>query len=194
MVAKTDKKTQIKKPTKPARKIKTSGLRKKVSSTGLMTNLKTHKLIVFLLLVLALFPASYGYEKYKDWDNAQLIRGLSVDFPALITDIEAATGLDLEEKTDCMTTSEKFSSGVRTCELFFGLQASQTDVDKAFEVIESAKKFEIISDTTTNEASRYNYRNKQSCTFSTMSPIYGSCIFSIREANIQLAKDTLSSR
>jgi hypothetical protein len=167
---------------------------KQASKVRFFTLLRTHKLVVFLLLVLALFPASYGYEKYKDWDNAQFIKGIAQDFPELVTDIEAATGLDLEEKTDCMITTEKFSSGVRTCELFFGLQASQEDVDKAFSVISSNDKFKQDRQGENGLGYYYKYRNKDSCSFLNTGRIAGSCIFAIRDANIQLAKDTLKSK
>ncbi len=152
----------------------------------------SHKLIVFLLLIVLLFPANFAFNKYKDWDNAQLIKGLARDFPALTAEIEQATGLDLEEKNDCMTTTEKFSSGVRTCELAFGLQAPLDDVTKAASVIESSRNFDKLSTTLTERGGRYNYRNKESCTFSSISPIYGSCVFAVREANVKLAQEVFS--
>ena len=53
--------------------------RKKLTNT-----IKQHKLVAVLMLILFLVLGNMAYEKYLDWDNAQMIKGLARDFPALV--------------------------------------------------------------------------------------------------------------
>lgn len=151
--------------------------------------IKTHKLITFLLVLVLLFPTSFVYEKYLDWDNAQMIKGLAADFPELVAQIETETGLDLEESSNCMTTSEKFSAGVKTCEFeFFGIDETETQTKQAYVVVEKNSKFEKNEIFENKEGYTYNYRNKESCSFANTKGIYGSCVVGVRDANVALSK------
>jgi hypothetical protein len=89
--------------------------------------------LIYLAIILPLLL--FANTKYHDWDNAQMIKGLAKDFPALVRDIEQETGLDLDIKNDCMTTSEKFSSGVRTCEVSVAKATEKGNIDKAINII-----------------------------------------------------------
>ncbi len=150
---------------------------------------KTHKLITFLLLLVLLFPASFVYEKYLDWDNAQMIKGLAHDFPELVAQIEAETGLDLEESNNCMTTSEKFSDGVKVCEfIFYGVDETQEQVDEVFSVVSTNKNFIKNKIYQNQEGYRFNYRNKEACSFRMKEQIYGNCTIGVRELNVVLLK------
>jgi hypothetical protein len=150
---------------------------------------RSHKLIVFLSLLVLLFPASFVYEKYLDWDNAQMIKGLASDFPELVEQIETETGLDLEEKSDCMTTSEKFSAGVKNCEFeFYGIDETETQTKQAYSIVEKNSKFEKNVIFENKEGYTYNYRNKESCSFANTKGIYGSCVVGVRDANVVLSK------
>lgn len=152
---------------------------------------RSHKLIVFLSLLVLLFPASFIYEKYLDWDNAQMIKGIARDFPELVKQIEAETGLDLEEKSDCMTTSEKFSAGVKTCEFLYTFTgASKELISNTFQIVEKSKNFERKREYKNSQGYIFNYRNKESCSFNSNS-IIGSCVIGIRDANTALAKNLL---
>lgn len=151
----------------------------------------THsKLIIVLLLLLALPLASFVYNKYKDWDNAQTIKGIAKDFPQLVEQIEQATGLNLEIKKNCMTTGEKFSSGVKTCEFRVAENADKSQINKAVEKVISSKKFSVLEHNQKSEAYRIGYRKKDSCTLSGSGTVYFSCIVGVRDSNTQLARDT----
>ena len=139
-----------------------------------------------------IFPATYTYERYKDWDNAHMIKGLARDFPELVRQIEEATGLDLETKTDCMTSSEKYTSGVKTCELAYGLQTKdEALITKAFSVVENNENFVKSIQYENKEGYYFKYQRKQSCSFASTESVYGSCIIGVREKNIELVKQVL---
>lgn len=162
-------------------------------SKRMLALIASHKLIIFLILLTLIFPTSYTYGKFKDWDNAQLIKGLARDFPALVADIEQATGLDLEIKSNCSTTTEKFSNGVKTCEVSVAKATVPEKVEKGISAVTNSP---TISSSTLVENKRgfeIKYRNKNSCTLSNGSTIYLSCITAVREANIKLAQESFSN-
>lgn len=151
----------------------------------------THpKLILILLLMLALPLTSFVYEKYKDWDNARMIIGIAKDFPQLVAEIEEATGLDLEIKKNCMTTTEKFSAGVRNCELSVAKATSQSQIDLAVQAVMRSSVPSRVKLSETKRTYRIEYMNKESCAISAEDTIYVACIVGVRDANIQLARDT----
>lgn len=119
-----------------------------------------------------------------------MIKGIARDFPLLIEEVEKATGLNLEIKKNCMTTSEKFSSGVRTCELSIAKAAEQERIDEVVAVVMESSKFSQLEHNKKSESYRIGYRGKKSCTLSGRDTIYLSCIIGVRDANIQLARDT----
>lgn len=163
----------------------------KTSNNKVLQTIKSHKLIVVLLLFLMIFPVSFAYNYYKDWDNAQMIRGLAKDFPALVAEVATATGLDLEIKTDCSVTQEKFSEGVNTCELSIGYVGVE-NADKVIgEKVKNNKMFSSIEELKVNEGFYAFYRNKKSCNvyFASNDRFNVSCIAAVREANIDLARE-----
>lgn len=154
----------------------------------------THpKLILILLLMLALPLTSFVYEKYKDWDNARMIRGIAKDFPQLVAEIEEATGLDLEIKKNCMTTTEKFSAGVRTCELmvaYVGLNDSKKVISEiGFNRIHG---FQLQDSQKSPNGFNLKYQSRSTCSIyhAAQDRFMVSCIVGVRDANIQLARDT----
>ena len=154
------------------------------------TMAKGNKFIVALILIVILLLGALINHKYQDWDNAQMIKGLARDFPALVDEIEQATGLDLEVKYDCMQTQEKFTEGVVSCELlFFGVNESDNDAKEVFEVITAGKSFKKDKEFENKEGYKFLYRNKKSCSFTSKVDIYGSCVVGVREKNFDLAKE-----
>ncbi len=154
--------------------------------------IKAHKLIVVLLIILLLVLINLGYNKYKDWDNARMIQGLSRDFPALVAQIEDATGLELQITSNCMTTQEKFSGGIKTCEYL----VVHNDIDE--ELLSTAKGAVLESDTfkrpkITDNKLGYDveYHNKNSCTLSNRDRFYFNCIVAVRDANVPKIKQLL---
>ena len=124
---------------------------------------KVRKRTIFLAGLLLIPVTSFSYNAYKDWDNAQLIKGLHQDFPQLVVELEQATGLELEQATDCSITTEKFTSGVRTCELsvrYIGIEESKIIEGS----VVGSNDFKLLSYSEDKTASRYSYRSKKSCT------------------------------
>lgn len=147
--------------------------------------LKAHKLLVVLSAILLLVISGYAYNAYKDWENAQFIKGLVQDFPQLVSDIETATGLELEIKKDCSITTEKYSSGVRTCELSTGY------IGITYEEIQNIEKIVSAGVLVKSDYSNYNYKNKNACDlwFADNDRFHLRCITAVREANIDLARE-----
>ncbi len=156
--------------------------------------IKSHKLITFLSVLVLLFPASFVYEKYKDWDNAQMIKGLARDFPELVKQLETATGLDLEITTNCMTTTEKFSSGVKTCELSVGYIGIEGDEGILDTMVKATPEFKQIGEINNTNRS-YSYRKKDSCDlwFAAADRFNFRCITGVNDANTVLAKEQFGS-
>jgi len=157
--------------------------------TKVFASLRNHKLVVILLILVLIFPANYAYSYYKDWDNAQMIKGLAQDFPALVSEIESATGLNLEIKADCSITQEKFSEGVKTCAVGAGGNTNMNEKVKSILV----KKLTLISEE--NDTIEYSYRGNNSCLYkyfeetASGSRFYVECITAVNEANIDLARE-----
>jgi hypothetical protein len=173
---------------------KTKNQNNKKNSFSLKKFISDHRLALVLVLVVVLVLGQFIYPKYKDWDNAQLIKGLAKDFPILVQEIEAATGLELEQNTNCSITQEKFSSGVRTCEVSVVSQAERFEIEEAIVVMENSQNFSkgIIFDN--EEGYQYVYKGKKSCMFRYEKTIYLTCITAVREANIDLAREVFLNR
>jgi len=151
-----------------------------------------HKLLITLTILLSLTLLSFTNQKYQDWDNARMIKGLAKDFPALVDQINQETGLNLKPKVNCMTTQEKFSSGVSTCELSVATTATTAQLSETNILIKNLDKFEITSEYQNLDGYNANYMNKNSCDFSTKETIYITCTTAVRDANTQLAIDVFN--
>lgn len=170
-----------------AKKLKNKSNFQKTNKTKKL--ISQHKLLFILLLMLAIPSVPFIYNKYKDWDNAQLIKGLAKDFPALVEEVEHATGLELDQRTDCSITTEKLGSGVRTCELSVSGTGDEESLVSAFQIFKNADKFPVRSLFQNGEGYNTSYRNKNSCSFRTQGRVYSTCITAVREANIELARE-----
>jgi len=142
------------------------------------------------LVILTLFIAGQIVDvHYRDWDNAQLIKGLHKDFPLLVEEINTATGLDLQHNVECSITTEKFSNGVRTCEFSVAARAEHSVLGKAYSAQRSSDKFRYSGDFMNMEGYTATYRNKEGCSIRTQETIYTTCLTAVREANIDLARE-----
>lgn len=169
---------------------KKKATKSKLLSSPKMSRYITHpKLILFLFVLLMIPVALFGYNKYKDWDNAQLIKGLHRDFPVLVGDIEQATGLVLEQKVGCSITTEKFSTGVRTCELSVSRVAEKKHINQAIGEVKVSSMLSSVLLSETGRTYSIEYRNKGACSISNGKTIYITCITAVREANIDLARE-----
>jgi len=157
--------------------------------TKVFASLRNHKLVVILLILVLIFPANYAYSYYKDWDNAQMIKGLAQDFPALVSEIESATGLDLEIKADCSITQEKFSEGVKTCELRVSEKSTQDNILKGEQILQNSESFGDIYTRDGEIGRTVMYRGSEGCTYSLIESLSFVCITAVNEANIDLARE-----
>lgn len=163
-------------------------MNKKLKST-----IKKRKLVAGLLTLLLVVFGFMAYDKYQDWDNAQMIKGLARDYPLLIAEVEQETGLNLEIQSNCMTTQEKYGSGVNTCELLTRMSnVPQEAMDKLIKVSESSNSFKKSKIYENSEGYNYAYRNKNSCEVRYQEYVYISCITAVRDANKQLAREEFS--
>ncbi|MCA9346809.1 hypothetical protein KC960_04930 [Candidatus Saccharibacteria bacterium] len=154
--------------------------------------IKKHKLLTFLIILLFIPVVNFFYVRYENWDNAQMIKGLAKDFPQLVQDIEKATGLELEIKSDCSTTTEKFNNGVKTCEISIAKVTDEAKLNNAVSVVTSSKLISSSKLAESNMGYRIYYRNKYSCSLSKGPTIYLSCITAVKDANKKLAIEEFS--
>ena len=161
--------------------------------TSIKEAIKHHRLVIVLsvLLLLVLF-FTVLYPKYKDWDNAQLIKGLARDFPILVSEIEQATGVDLEIKSNCATTTEKFSGGVKTCEFSVANVQAQEVINDAVSAVISSEIPSKVYMSETKRTHKISYNNKNACQIANQDSIYLTCITAVRDANTQLAVEEFS--
>lgn len=154
----------------------------------LMKRFSYPKVMAVLVYATFIFPTLvYAHTAYKDWDNAQLIKGLARDFPELVQQINDATGLHLEVKTNCMTTTEKSGNGVRTCEFVTGQSIIENQtLSEMLKIIDNNGKFLKHKQYDNLEGYTYKYRNKAICDFRSVDRAYASCVLAIRDKNIKL--------
>ncbi len=165
----------------------------KTKNQTLITKAKHHKLVLLLSFILLIIIGNFVYNKYLDWDNAQMIKGLSRDFPVLIEQIEQETGLDLEIKSNCMTTTEKFSSGVSTCEyLVINNNLKGEKLKSVRSIVLDSEVFKNDGLSENRRVYEVEYRNKNSCTLSNLDRLYISCLAGVRDANKPKIKELLN--
>ena len=155
--------------------------------------LKKLRIVFSLAIIIGLY--SILSPIYKDWDNAQFLKGIAVDFPALVEQIEQETGLELEIKNGCFTTQEKFGEGKSSCSLDvenIGYPGSNEIIRKIVLESESFREAQLAE-----RADGYwiEYRSRLSCTLAfnyidEVEHLFGfECVFAIREANQQLLQE-----
>ena len=171
---------------KPAKKTNQQSTLRRVASY-----IAKHK-VIFVASLLLLIPINYyASNAYSDWDNAQLIKGLARDFPLIVDEVNAETGLDLEYVIDCSTTQEKFSSGVNICSLISN-KFNYTDTAEIKNIIQGSSSRFIAGKRFKNEkGDQMNYRNKNICSFLYIGGYSFECTFAVNDANIELARELL---
>ena len=175
---------------KPASKNKKSAKPSKSTKFGQIKSwIGRHKLLTFALLLLVLFIQEPISNKYRDWDNAQLIQGLARDFPLIVDEINQETGAGIEQKVDCSITQEKFGDGKRTCE--FKISLGSEYLDESLEAVDNSEYLGERTDYQTRNGYGFSYRNKDSCTVGSTDYFSLSCIIAINDANIDLAREVI---
>lgn len=87
----------------------------------------TNRLFVTLAVLVVSVGGLIGWAQYQDWRNEQLLRDVSADFAQLEKDLEAELGVDVENKSGCFTTQEKFGDGKTGC--FFRVEILREETD-----------------------------------------------------------------
>ncbi len=75
----------------------------------------TNRLFVAIAALVIIVGGLIGWAQYQDWRNEQLLRNIAADFARLETDLESELGVDVENKSGCFTTQEKYGDGKTGC-------------------------------------------------------------------------------
>ncbi len=149
----------------------------------LINAIRRHKLVSVLLFILIFSLSASAHTKYKDWDNAQALRGLNRDFPILIEQIEQATGLDLQVKSNCSVTQEKFGGGVNICQYIVSDRSvPNSELKTAKTTLQKNSLFSGYNESSNGRVVNFKYRKISACEFSN-SRLYISCQMGVRDAN-----------
>jgi hypothetical protein len=68
-----------------------------------------------VLVLFLVVGGIFGFAQLQDYRNEQFLRGIVADFDQLEADLENELGVDVEDKSGCFTTSEKFGEGKTGC-------------------------------------------------------------------------------
>ncbi len=129
----------------------------------------TKRLFVALSVFVIVVGGLIGWAQYQDWRNEQLLRNISADFAQLERDLEAELGIDVENKSGCFTTQEKFGDGKTGC--FMRLET--TSGEKT-----DANKLDFIVSSNTVFKDRSQFREQGfSATYGGWECTYGTWIF-----------------
>ncbi|MFV0552552.1 MAG: hypothetical protein ACK5L6_11660 [Anaerorhabdus sp.] len=156
---------------------------------------KNLKIALPIALLIVLTPLSYfGYQKYLDWENRQLIVGISEDFPELIAEIQSETGAPLKISSDCILTQEKYTKGVVACGIvgYAAVEYDYTPDENYITVIEKSQNFIKGRQFESGDSGHIYTYNKIECGFNYKENARLDCPFSVRSSNKDLASELLS--
>lgn len=152
------------------------------------------KLFYSSVALLLLIGGLIAWAQYQDYRNEQLLRNISADFAQLETALESELGVEVENKSGCFTTQEKYGSGKTGC--FMRIEST---VDEVF-----ANEIEAINIVVSNNGSFKNTSQIDSTSFRTYydgwkctygdwpfkgEMLYVECPVSVREGNSKLASE-----
>ncbi len=162
---------------------------KKDKKKSLKSYTRNPALMIGLVILLPLL-GYFGYQKYLDWQNKQLIKGMAEDFPVLIASVEEAIDYPLEISSECLQTQEKFSEGVSLCGLL-GYTEGEDSEDRLraySKLISENLTFEKKESYRDGAGYTHAYKNI-TCNFNYEENVRLDCAFGIREANKPLAAE-----
>lgn len=114
--------------------------------------------LVVIAVVLGLF--GFGYTKYRDWENANTLKAIVVDFEALEKRLEQETGIDMTLNKSCFTTQEKFSAGTRTCSISVSSGDMLVNKDTLINILTHDTNFTHLNIFSDNSGGTFDYRNR----------------------------------
>ena len=100
-----------------------------------------YKVLSCALVIIVIAGGLFGFAKIQDHRNEQFLRQIVADFDTLESELEQATGVEVEDKSGCFTTSEKFGEGKTGC--FTRIEARDGETDLRETIIEKTEKYFI---------------------------------------------------
>ncbi len=150
----------------------------------------TYKVGAVLLVVILVVVGSFAWGKYQDAQNEQFLRDIVADFDSLRTQLEQELNVEVENKSGCFTTSEKFGDGKTGC--FVRLESSKNDIDiDTFAYFEQLQAFETFSNFQEFRSGGFDfaYISTECKTGFSELGFYIECPATVRGANNELVKE-----
>ena len=94
-----------------------------------------YKVLSCALVLVVIVGGLFGFAKIQDQRNEQFLRQIVADFDTLEAELEQATGVEVEDKSGCFTTSEKFGEGKTGC--FVQIEGKKESASIKTDVLES---------------------------------------------------------
>jgi len=150
------------------------------------------RLIIAIAVVASLAGGYVGWNSYQDARNAELLRNIVADFDQLEADLEEELGVDVEDKSGCFTTSEKFNEGKTACFVNLGYIGDEYIKDGTRKVVSTRDYFENYRELT-DRYSEYTYQG-WSCNLglnkdSGFTAFGLECPIPVRKANQDLVRE-----
>lgn len=148
---------------------------------------------VFIVVIVAVLGGVFGYQKYQDVQNNQLIESIAEDFPALIAGVESAVEYPLTISSDCLQTQEKFSEGVALCNIvgYTDIEDGATTLEKYNSYLAENQIFKQGENYRSGSGYIHYYKNIE-CKFNYTESVRLDCAFGVRDANKLLASELLN--
>jgi hypothetical protein len=134
----------------------------------------------------------FGWNMWQDNKNEQLLLNISADFAALEIALEQELGVEVENKSGCFTTSEKFNEGKTAC---YARLESTNDKEKGKELLTTTSKspiFNNVRDFSNSFGYSVTY-NTLLCTIAATPNTYGlfaiECPVAVRAGNADLVAE-----
>ena len=154
-----------------------------------------YKVLSIALVLVVVASGLVGFAQIQDRRNEQFLRQIVAVFDTLEADLEQATGVEVEDKSGCFTTSEKFGEGKTGC--FARLES--TDIvflDEAYvkllDAMNRSNNFTDIRSFEFQDSGFYFYYKGGECV-SGLNPVstdefFVECPVSVRAGNSDLTK------
>ena len=113
----------------------------------------TKVLIVFsALLVVA--GGLFGWARWQDAQNKEFLEQIAADFSALEVSLEQELSVEVDNKSGCFTTSEKFNEGKTAC--YLRLEPASSNINLIEAIKESINEFEKFTDLQPIDSTGFN--------------------------------------
>lgn len=149
----------------------------------------TNRLFVAIAALVIIVGGLIGWAQYQDWRNEQLLRNIAAAFARLETDLESELGVDVENKSGCFTTQEKYGDGKTGC--FMRLEHnSEADDLPSTKVLSTFASYDFVEQGKTRDTG-YKYHYGNTVCYSGISNLgfYIDCPVPVRAGNSDLVEE-----